>query len=137
MHYAPVPRPGPGHGAQKCAEHRRDLKLLHHLRLIATQEWLPDLNAHVEAQFDTLNKKKDWYEGVVTQVNGDDTMTVLFKTNVSEQNLHPDRVRMLGGKPPKVRSLVSQFLAAHHRRSHLSGTTHRFPSATAVYRRLQ
>ena len=69
------------------------------------QEWLPDLNAHVEAQFDTLNKKKEWYEGVVTQVNGDDTMTVLFRTNVSEQNLHPDRVRLLGGKPPKVLTL--------------------------------
>lgn len=73
---------------------------------VVTQEWLPDLDARVEAQFDTLNKKKDWYEGVVTQVNGDDTMTVLFKTNVSEQNVHPDKVRLLGGKPPKVRRLV-------------------------------
>lgn len=88
-----------------------DLTLFQH-RQFATQDWLPDLNAHVEAQFDTLNKKKDWYPGVVTQVNGDDTMTVLFRTNVSEQNLHPDKVRLLPGKPPKVRGLrpVSKHL---------------------------
>ena len=69
-----------------------------------SQEWLPDLQASVEAQFDTLNKKKEWYKGVVTQINGDDTMTVLFATNVSEANIHPDKVRLMAGKPPKVRA---------------------------------
>ena len=99
------------------------------------QEWLPDLNAHVEAQFDTLNKKKEWYEGVVTQVNGDDTMTVLFRTNVSEQNLHPDRVRLLGGKPPKVLALSQP----DSQRALVWGfTLHavcRFPSAIAACHR--
>ena len=102
------------------------------------QEWLPDLNAHVEAQFDTLNKKKDWYEGVVTQVNGDDTMTVLFRTNVSEQNLHPDRVRLLGGKPPKVLTAPARLLiqlAACPRWGFTLHALRRFPSAIAACRR--
>jgi hypothetical protein len=91
----------------------------------------------VEAQFDTLNKKKEWYQGVVTQVNGDDTMTVLFRTNVSEQNLHPDRVRLLSGKPAKVRALppASTTVACQFDpvRTH-SHPCRRYPSVTVAQR---
>ncbi len=70
----------------------------------APQEWLPDLDAVVEAQFDSVNKKKEWYKGIVKAINHDDSMTVLFASNVSERNIHPDKVRLVGGKPPKIKS---------------------------------
>jgi len=106
-----------------------------------SQEWLPlDLQASVEAQFDTLNKKKEWYKGVVTQINGDDTMTVLFATNVSEANIHPDKVRLMAGKPPKVRAHPPPSLASRPSVAAPPALKHfrrvcsvcRFPSGTAA-----
>ena len=66
------------------------------------QEWLPDLGAHVEAQFD---KKKAWYHGSVTRINADDSMSVRFTTNVTEANLPPEKVRLCPGKcPPSTKN---------------------------------
>jgi hypothetical protein len=45
----------------------------------ARQDWLPDLNAHVEAQFDN---KKQWYPGKVTQVSL--SPLAAFPPNLSE-----------------------------------------------------
>lgn len=66
-------------------------------------EWLPALNAHVEAQFD---RKKAWYAGVVTEIGTDDKMSVRFFTNVTEANLEPDKVRLLPAsktRPPQTK----------------------------------